>query len=314
MLGVMYSPAQLLRGISNHRAGLRELNKLYWSRGRRRAFNAGGTDFIEEDWDNLLILDGCRHDALAEQLDDYDLGGSLQSRISPGSSTREFLAGCLDGKQLDDVVYVTASTMLYQESVFRERIDVELHDVVDVWEEGIEYGEDGVMPETVARRAREAHERYPNKRLVVHFVQPHAPYLGERGRELFPEFAPNPLSERFRGVRDTDDNTLWTVYRENLDLVLEEVDDLLPELTGRTVVTADHGMLIGERERPIPVRSYGHPGSIYVEELVRVPWLVVDDGRRKEVFGGSVADNYARKRDDELDERAREHLAQMGYL
>lgn len=310
----MYSPEQLMRGLKNPQQGLRELNKLYWTRGHRREYNPEGVDFLEEDWDNLIILDGCRYDTLKRELDDYDLDGDLQHRTSPGSATAEFLQACLDGKVLDDVVYVTASTMLYQQNVFRDEIDVELHEVVDVWTEGIEYGDDGVSPETVARQAREAAEAYPHKRLIVHFVQPHAPYLGERGREEFPDFRPNPLSERFRGVIDTSEETLREVYRENLRLALDEVEDLVPELTGKTVVSADHGMLLGERERPIPIKSYGHPGRIYVEEMVKVPWLVIEGDTRKRIVSGDAGDEYAKKRDEELDEQAREHLAQMGYL
>lgn len=310
----MYSLEQLQRGIQNPRQGLRELNKLYWTRGNLRDFNPEGVDIFEEDWDNLIILDGCRYDALKEQLPAYDINGDLQQRTSRGSATWEFLRGNFHGKRLDDVVYVTASTILYQGSVFREDLDVELHDVIDVWTSGIEYGEDGTPPENVAREARAANEDYPNKRLVIHFVQPHAPYLGDLGREQFPDFSPNPLSERFLGRIDTPEATLRAIYRENLGLVLDEVEELVPELPGKTVVTADHGMLLGEREKPVPIKSFGHPGSLYVEEMVTVPWLVIKGERRKRIVPGSAGDEYAKKRSDDLDEKARDHLEQMGYL
>lgn len=310
----MYSLEQIVRGLKYPRSGLRELNRHYWSRFGRREYYSEGTDVFDEDWDNLIILDGCRYDALAEQLDDYDIDGDLQSRTSRGSATAEFIRGNFDGRTLDDVVYVTASTMLYQENVFRDTVDVELHDVVDVWTEAIEYGDDGIAPGDIEAAAREAAEAYPNKRLVVHFLQPHAPYLGELGREHFPDFRPNPLSERFRGMIDTPEETLRDIYRENLQLGLDHVEDLLPDLVGKTVITADHGMLLGEREWPIPIKSYGHPGSIYVEEMVKVPWLVVEGETRKRIVGGRAGDEYAKKRDDELDEQAKEHLAQLGYL
>jgi hypothetical protein len=311
---VMYSLEQLVRGIRNPQQALRELNKLYWTRGNRRDFNPDGTDIFEEDWDNLIILDGCRFDALEEQLPKYDIGGDLQRGTSRGSATWQFLRGNFHDKRLDDVVYVTASTILYQGSVFREDLDVELHDVVDVWTGGIEYGEDGTPPWNVARKAREANDAYPNKRLIIHFVQPHAPYLGELGQEVFPDFRPNPLSERFRGRIDTSEETLRAIYRENLELVLEEVEDLIPELTGKTVVTADHGMLLGERERPIPVKSFGHPAGVYVDEMVTVPWLVIESETRKRIVAGEAGDKYAKKRTNQLDEEARDHLEQMGYL
>lgn len=310
----MYSLDQLRTGLANPRVAVRELNGVFWDRGGRRAYNPAGVDIFAEDWDNLLILDGCRYDALAAVVDDYDVDGELDSRISRGSATAEWLRGNFDGKTLDDVVYVTGSTMLYQENVFRETVDVELHDVIDVWSGDIQYGEDGVSPTAVAERAREAAAEYPHKRLLVHFVQPHAPYIGERGREEFPDYRPNPLSERFRGVIDTDAATLRELYYENLAVVLEEVEELLDDLEGKTVITADHGMLLGERERPIPIKSFGHPPRLYVEEMVTVPWFVAEAETRRRIVAGEVTRGYEAKRDDELDDQAREHLAQLGYL
>ncbi|USZ68090.1 hypothetical protein NGM10_15330 [Halorussus salilacus] len=310
----MYSLDQLRAGLDHPNAALRELNRLYWTRLGNREYNTDGDSFLEEDWDNLLILDGCRYDALRAVLPDYDVPGSLESRTSPGSATAEFLRGTVDGRDLTDTVYVTGSTIFYQQSVWREDIDAEFHDVLDVWSDSIDYGDDGVPPGPVAERAREAAERYPRKRLFVHFVQPHAPYLGERGRELFPDYRPNPLADKFLGRIDVPEQALRYVYRENLELVLDEVEDLLDDLPGKTVLTADHGMLLGEREFPIPIKSYGHPERVYTEEMVRVPWFVADYDERKEVVAERSGRAYHRKQTEEVDEQAREHLKQMGYL
>jgi len=310
----MYSVRQLKDGLLTPQAGLRELNRLYWTRRGKRSHNPDGVDVFEEDWDNLIILDGCRYDYFAEVLPDFDVPGELDSRRSKGAATMEFLRGNMDGRDLSDTVYVTASTKLYQEDVFRETVDVDLHDSIDVWSNSIDYGEDGVHPSAVTRRSREAAETYPNKRLLVHYVQPHAPYIGERGREAFPDYRPNPLAERFLGKIDTDTEDLVALYEENLRLVMGELESLLPDLPGKTVITADHGMLLGERERPIPIRSFGHPPGIYVDEMVTVPWHVVENGPRKDVVAEAPQSSYADKRDDDLDDRAREHLQQMGYL
>lgn len=310
----MYTWRQLLRGLRTPRVGLRELNCLYWDRIGRRRFNPGGIDIFQEDWDNLLILDGCRHDYYSQNVDSFSIEGELEYRISRGAATTEFLRGNFDGKRLHEVVYVTASTMLYQETVVREQVRVELHDTIDVWETGIEYGQDGIHPASVTTQTREAIAEYPNKRLVVHFVQPHAPYIGPKGREAFPDFKPNPLSERFHGKIDTSIQKLRELYTENLRLALGEIEPLLTDLPGRTVITADHGMLLGERERPIPIRSFGHPPRLYVEPMVTVPWHVIDSGSRKHIIPEPPVSSYRRKRSAELDERARDHLKQLGYL
>ena len=309
----MYSLEQLYNGVRYPRVALRELNRLFWTRGDRRSFNPAGVDVFEEDWDNLLILDGCRHDYFAATVGEYDIPGQTAARTSRGSATWEFLRGNFDGRRLHDTVYVTASTMLYQETAFRDRIDVELHETIDVWSDGIDYGQAGVTPGDVAEATRRAVEQYPNKRLLVHFVQPHAPYIGPKGRELFPDFRANPLANRFLGNIDTSTADLREIYAENLRVALAEVETLVDDLPGRTVISADHGMLLGERERPIPIRSFGHPGGMYVEEMVRVPWHSFDNGPRKRIVAEAPTGGYDAKRDEGLDEKAKQHLAQLGY-
>ncbi|WP_276279640.1 hypothetical protein [Halorussus caseinilyticus] len=274
----MYSLEQLRQGVENPRAALRELNRLYWTRLGGRDYNTGGTALFEEDWDNCLILDGCRYDTFADVGREFDLDGTLDSRESRGSATAEF------------------------------------HEVVDVWGDAIDYGDDGVPPEPLAEAARDAAVEYPDKRLLVHFVQPHAPYLGERGRAAFPDYRSNPLADKFLGRIDAPERLLRTVYRENLELVLSEVEGLLPDLPGKTAVTADHGMLLGEREFPVPIRGYGHPERVYTDEMVEVPWFVAHNGARKNLVAEPSVGAYGEKQTAAVDEQAREHLEQMGYL
>jgi hypothetical protein len=42
------------------------------------------------------------------------------------------------------------------------------------------------MVEVVTEAALEAAEWYPNERLIVHYLQPHAPYIGPTGVNEFP--------------------------------------------------------------------------------------------------------------------------------
>lgn len=124
-------------------------------------------------------------------------------------------------------------------------------------------------------------------------------------------------SERFENVGDLqstvkhNDATRGEVlraYRENLTLVLSEVETLLEELTGKVVVTADHGELLGEPESPVPNRRYGHPRGVYVEKLVKVPWQVYQNGDRRTVTEEDAADS-----DYDLD-AVEEQLQELGYL
>lgn len=310
----MYSLSQLRRAFSTPRLILREVNRLYHTRFRQWEYNQRGINFFEEDWDNLLILDACRYDAFERKMRDRNFPGHLESRFSQGSATPEFLKSNIDGLDLTDTVYVTGTTMVYREQILNGDLDVKFHAVDDVWGDSIEYGEWGVLPKTMAARTREAVETYPNKRIVTHFIQPHIPFIGPTGEKYESELGTSPWKSKVRGELDLSDDILWQAYMENLDLVLDEVTELIYELPGKTVITADHGQLIGDRGFPIPIKDYGHPTALYYDELVKVPWHVSQNGDRKRVTKGNEATVYSEESTSELDEKAKKHLEQLGYL
>jgi len=281
---------------------LHHSNRLWYSVSTPGPYNDRGVDVFAEDWDNLLILDACRFDYFEKRA---DLPGTSESRVSKASSTREWVRANFTDRQLRDVVYVSANPNLRKVA---EDINAEVHAYVDVW--GDETTADGeaniVPPEKVNKCAREAAAEYPRKRLLVHYVQPHYPFLGPTGREQFdPSLTLREVSRRV----SENASVLRKAYEENLDLVLTEVSELLPELRGKTVVSADHGELLGERLSPIPFRAYGHPIGVYVDELVRVPWHVYTNGDRKELVAEPPLD-----RERPNPERVEKQLRNLGYV
>jgi hypothetical protein len=276
----MYELRQLRRAIANPRLFVRELNRLYYTHLHRRAYNPSGVDIVAADWDNLYILDACRYDAFAAR---SDLPGRLERRQSRGSMTAEFLQGNFNGRDLTDTVYVTATPMFYWNRN-RGDVDATFHAEINVWQdEGWDDEFHTVRPETMAERAKQAAEEYPNKRLLVHFIQPHFPAIGPTGQDY-----PQLNSLQVWDAIDTGDlNLPDRVYRkafaENLDAVLPHVRELMEAIEGKTVVTADHGQMLGERSFPIPFREYGHPPGIHTDELLTVPWLVHTEGPRREI-------------------------------
>jgi hypothetical protein len=302
----MYSLSQLKKSISEPTRFWWELNRLYHRRLGTRSYNDDGIDFFEADWDNVVVLDACRYDTF-ETLS--DLSGSLSSRISRESATKEWLEANFDGRELHDTVYVSASPILYRN---RDTVDVQFHDVINIWkEEGWNETYRTVLPETVTEATCRASERYPNKRLLIHYLQPHFPFLGPTGREEFDLDRLNfQWTDIATGEIETDLDVVRTAYRENLELVLPHVDTLLQELQGKTVVTSDHGQMLGERGFPIPVRGYGHPPGIYNEALTRVPWHEHVDGPRKEIRAGEPVSD----RDDVNEAVVSDRLRQLGYV
>lgn len=299
----MYSLSQLKRVINTPVLGFEELNRRVYRRGGSR-WNEDGIDIFEEDWDNMLILDACRYDMFEEQ---HQLPGRLESRISRGSATWEFLQANFTNRDLEDVVYVTASPMLHRNA---DALNARLHAVRNVWqEEGWDEEFRTVLPETVTDYAKRAAQEYPNKRLLVHYLQPHYPFLGPTGQEHFDLDSLAIWNDLREGSLDIPDEILWRAFRENLDIVLPYVEELLEELRGKTVVTADHGQVIGERSFPVPIREYGHPPGIYMEELVRVPWLIHQNGERR-----TITSEPPREEFDDIDESVvSDRLEQLGY-
>lgn len=293
----MYSLDQVRLGLKYPELIVSAFNRQYtrWKTGK--SYNPDGIDVFEEDWDNLIILDACRYDEFESH---STLPGTLESRISRASSTRQFIRANFTGKELHDTVYVSANGWYAK---LNKEINTEVHAFEFVERDAV----NGLStrPETVTEAARQAMEQYPNKRLIIHYMQPHHPFLGETGQQL-DHAGPLMGTVKQNGL---DRETVRRAYRENLQLVLDSIEPLMNELPGLTVVTADHGELLGERERPIPIKRYSHPVNIYVEELIKVPWLRYQNGERKDVVSEPPAEHSDAFDMDEVEER----LTNLGY-
>lgn len=303
----MYSLSQIREGLQDPRFAALHFNRRFADSVLAKF--RPKTDFFREDWDNLLILDACRYDMMS----DINHGdGDLDYRWSPGSSSSEFIKFHTDSQPLDDVVWVTANPWVskHREKIFK---------VIDVWDSGWDDDLQTVPPEAMREAALEAESEYPNKRLVVHFMQPHYPFIGPVGREQL------PAHRTFTGggmVTESDETdiwnllragtvskrTVWEAYTENLELVFPTARELCSDLTGRSVITADHGNELGTRVVPIPIRIYGHPSGLRTKNLVKVPWFVYDGTRRKTVTAGEMSQNTASEK-DALEDR----LQALGY-
>lgn len=249
------------------------------------------TSVFDEDWDNLVILDACRSDLLTEnRVQD----GQYETVWSGGSNSEAFLEYNIGDRTLDDVVYITANPWVsdYHDSVFR---------VIDAWESAWSDEHNTVLPGDLATLAREAAEEFPNKRLVVHFMQPHYPFLGPTAETL-------PDHRTFTGGgRVTTDGAdsiwellrrgevskaaVWRAYAETLDVVLPVARSLIEDLDGKSVLTADHGNAFGERALPIPIRTYGHQRGNHIRAMSEVPWITFDGGNRRTIESGSLHDD-----------------------
>jgi len=260
---------------------------------------------IDVEWDTLIILDACRYDTF-EKYNPFDVPATCVK--SNASHTAEFLERTFTENH-HDTVYVTASPQVVgYESRF--------HDVIHVWDSNWDDELRTVRPDSVTDAARAAMNEYPDKKLIIHYMQPHYPFIGPTGRELATH------ATFTGGLQEREHLSIWellsagkvsveevrTAYEENLELVLEEVTELTDELNGKTVVTSDHGNLFGERVSSLPIRLYGHPPNLPGENLIQVPLVELPFESRRET---TVSPPH--KTDSEAED-VESRLEDLGYL
>lgn len=280
--------------------------------------DTSGESILQRDWDNLLIMDACRYDLFEEVYEESELSGTLGERTSVNTGTPGFLRDTFGEGTYHDIVYISGNPYV------RTELDRDqFHAVIDVWEDDWDHEDNTVQPAVMADRTLEAAERYPDKRLVSHFLQPHYPFIGEQTlgeQQVFPsrehalgnteaiQQTPTPFELLEQGEVSKDD--VWTAYRSNLECAIPAMKRLLTELSGKTVVTSDHGNALGEHAMPFPIRVYGHPLGIHIPALTRVPWLENTNGDRKAIK--STPPETAPE-DDEILEDTKDRLRMLGY-
>ncbi|WP_277542849.1 hypothetical protein [Haloarcula laminariae] len=307
-----YNINNLAFALKNPSIILGEINRVctrFNSKYNKKYQSSNGIYIMDEDWDNLILLDGCRFDTFS---DVNHIGGELESRVSRASESLPFMKENFEGKEFHDTIYITANPYAYNlnSSIF--------HKIINVYETGWNDDYQTVMPETVTKKLIEINESYPNKRLIAHYMQPHVPFIGKKGSEMA------QVGFGDRASKSTHKETsAWKLlqygleskkkvkeaYRENLRIVLKDVENVLEHLDGKSVVSSDHGNLMGERLSPIPVRGYGHPRYLYNRELRTVPWLVVQRNGRKDIVSERPERNPTNKDHDEIEDR----LQALGY-
>lgn len=285
-----------------------------------------GTNIFAKDWDLLIVLDACRVDALQEIAPEYDFISSVDSIWSVGSSSHEWLCKTFTSAYTDkinDTIYVstnpnTPRTFRHQERPPRKYptpINLAKWDVVD--EESFNhirqlhrhpyeqhYGT--VPPDIPTDHAIELGRTNSFDKMIVHYFQPHRPYIGKAfpERRSINEIENRPIEALQQGI--TTHEEIWDLYLENLRIALDSVQRLLENFDAdNVVITADHGELFGE------LGLYGHPEGIIHPNLKRVPWVRTHaSDHRSSLPTVDLELQHGSKSQKEVQER----LEMLGYL
>lgn len=265
----------------------------------------------EREWDTLILLDACRYDYFYNQL---EMEGDLSRVVSKGNYSWEFIEENFEGKEYHDTVYVTANP--YVERVERGTFYA-IESVLDEWDPDI----GTVPPQCVTKRAIECHQKYPNKRIIVHYMQPHTPHLGEIGKRVQQEFDVNGRSlddSEDTGV-SIDGKTIWDVYeeghitksklqesyRETLEIAMREVKSLVTEINGKIVISSDHGENLGEVRLGSEILGHG----IDSRKCRYVPWFELPYNDRR-----SVSEDEPIEHERHSEEFVKDKLEALGYV
>jgi hypothetical protein len=276
--------------------------------GRRLDY---GTNALDREWDVLVVLDACRADLLRSVAPDFDFLDEIETVRSVGSSSSEWLEHTFPNHP------ETAGTVMVTGNTWTDRyLDADAFAALDeVWKYAWDDDLGTVPARAVTDRAVAlARERDPD-RLVVHYMQPHHPFVpdplegdGGMARTGSHSSEGNPWVSLRRGEVSVE--RVWDAYEANLRHVLGEVATLLDNVDGRVAITADHGNLFGEWG------LYGHPMHTPVPALLAVPWgeaTGVDRGTREPTLEPPEPLPVSRVhgREGETD---RDRLRALGYL
>lgn len=216
----------------------------------------------------LVVLDACRYD-MFKDVHHLFLDGEAEPRYTPARDTFEYVQTMWRGT--NDVTYVSGAVPINSVRVqYEEEGDFEslyngykpvehLEEIIDVWKTGWDNELGTVPPRKVTEAALENDHK---DRVVAHYFQPHAPYIGEdsllghTGEEHRPNHGKPNDELIWRKVKEGE-IPLWKLrqaYRSNLIHALKEVKELVEKTQHSNVyVTGDHGEALGE------YGVYAHP-------------------------------------------------------
>lgn len=245
-------------------------------------------DYMGHEWDYLIVLDACRFDYFVDVIDEFYIDGNF-SVVNSGAWFTPMWYEIHWNKPVDVHLVSANAKPFYRigwdhEGNKKRDLDMPYHKnfktSVMAWDEG------RVDPQTTIDYFLD--HKKPGERHLIHFVPPHLPFIGPEGR-YFIENLGGGITHRdlaaqkgnlYEKVQRYGDENGWDdlrhYYRENLLTVLDVISsnrDVF--LDGRTVITADHGELLGE------FGVYNHPFRATITDEMRpflqyVPWYEVN--------------------------------------
>ena len=229
-----------------------------------------GIPIYRRDWDLLIIVDACRLDLMQEVAHSYEYISDVDTVRSLDSMTLLWMRKNFTpewAEVMGETAYVCGNPFS------RDALDAnEFLELDEVWRYAWK-APGTVPPRAITDRTIEVARTRKPDRLIVHYMQPHCPFLSRpnltRGKQL-DEFGNQAWRDVWQKLRDGDltREEVWTGYRENLELVLDDISVLLQNVDAElAIISSDHGNSLGEW------LVYGHPPNMPHDCLRVVPWI-----------------------------------------
>jgi hypothetical protein len=257
------------------------------------------------DWKVLIVLDACRYDYFEKNYKRF-FKGKLKKMESVAVDTMEWLAKSFKG-EYKDTVYISATPFINsitesRNEKYRFLASDKFFKVIDVWDTGWDEQIGVTRAEAVNSEYRRIKNKYPDKKFILHYLQPHYPFVPlsladpesrvgkkiahRRGwakrsvvkllkffniniMEIVNKFG-TPTNQLFYLRKKYGNERLREEYEKNLLYVLKNISELLPEIDGMVAIIGDHGTLLGEHGK------YGHAGQKRYREIVEIPYFEVE--------------------------------------
>jgi len=234
-------------------------------------FDNSGFNFLNMEWDYAIVLDACRYDTFKEV---NDIVGVLHKKQSIASQTSEWVKKAIK-RDYNDIIIITANVYLsnYKLRELTGKAN-RFYKNIPAWDIGWDDELETTPPWAMTEISQKMIKKFPNKRFIFWFLQPHHPFIG---------YSTPFLSDCREGVLENKKRTktVWdaimageieisegkNAYKKNLEIALKYVKKLIEYLDGKIVITADHGNCFGE------MGLFEHPPRVHIPPLIGVPYL-----------------------------------------
>lgn len=249
---------------------------------------------LRTGWEVLIILDACRYDKFEKNLPEIVKLGKLQKGDSQAAATMPWLRKHWitdDGSYHIDLVYVSGNPYVNSKGIGTS-FNKYFGEIIDGWDEAFIRSKGRIDPSVLSLFAATAAKDNPNCRFIVHFMQPHAPYLFDKKKpelidilrrtmstvvfQKLKPLLPKRIKKTKRHMMEYNYSRLYSndeiiaAYEKNLRSVKENllwlINDVFPDK--KIVITSDHGEYLGEDGK------YGHGGQL-TELITSVPILTI---------------------------------------